>query len=484
MSLQEFEQTPQSASVTALVRRTARGVTWLTLCALIAACGGGEKYQAFDPNSDFFGADETIDNAATINNPDLLDARVSYPSETIDIEDPVTGTSFGAVRLLNAETDGVSKELDGTGGASSDFAIQAIESIDLTLIAEIASPVVGGDTLQATSVALSIFDRGMVSYNLRGEARKGAVDWIGNFSSDEPRVLSQVVFNDTDVNHVSALGSAVYAASATDDPNVPFAAVLDRVPLRSDRFTLVSYLRQPLTSFAATSVFRTGSTLYVTSGNAGEITAHSSWTLDERGAYPLHDARWAALAGDRLVVAQGTPGQLSVFEAGDFPGGSLTLLNTFPFPGADVPEAKTTVDVAGDHAFVAAGAEGVQIVCLDDGAIVGNVPRPDPASLGLDPSVVVTNAVSVDDDLMFISNGEAGVYVAAAEDDFDDYDCDEAPSLAVLGQLQFGELESVNHVEYEDDYLFVAAGLGGVKIVSVETDDDDDDDDDDEDEDD
>jgi len=31
----------------------------------------------------------------------------------------------------------------------------------------------------------------------------------------------------------------------------------------------------------------------------------------------------------RLVVAQGTPGVLSIFKEGDFPGGSMNLLNTF-----------------------------------------------------------------------------------------------------------------------------------------------------------
>ena len=81
--------------------------------------------------------------------------------------------------------------------------------------------------------------------------------------------------------------------------------------------------------------------------------------------------------------------------------------------------------------------------------------------------MVVTNAVAVDGDLMFISNGEAGVYVATSELDFEDHDCDESPEITMLGQLQFGDLESVNHVEYENDYLFVAAGLGGVKVVEV-----------------
>ena len=140
---------------------------------------------------------------------------------------------------------------------------------------------------------------------------------------------------------------------------------------------------------------------------------------------------------------------------------------TFPFPGADVPESKSTVEVAGGKAFIAAGSAGVQVMCLDNGQIVGSVPRPDPEALGLSPERVVTNAVTVDEDLMFISNGEAGVYVAAGAEDFASTACDAPLDLTVLGHLRFDDLESVNHVDYKYRRLVVAAGLGGVKIVWI-----------------
>jgi hypothetical protein len=148
----------------------------------------------------------------------------------------------------------------------------------------------------------------------------------------------------------------------------------------------------------------------------------------------------------------------------------MVLLNTFSFPGADVPESKSTVEVAGGKAFVAAGPEGVQVVCLDNGQIVGSVPRPNPASVGLDPSVVVTNAVTVQGDVMFISNGEAGVYAAAGAASFESSACTAPQSITVLGRLRFNNLESVNHVVYRDDALYIAAGLGGTKVVDVDLD--------------
>ncbi len=80
---------------------------------------------------------------------------------------------------------------------------------------------------------------------------------------------------------------------------------------------------------------------------------------------------------------------------------------------------------------------------------------------------MVTNAVAVADDLVFVSNGEGGVFVARGDQDFDSTGSETPVNLMMLGQLQFGVLESVNHVEYNGDFLVVTAGLGGVKVVTV-----------------
>jgi hypothetical protein len=83
--------------------------------------------------------------------------------------------------------------------------------------------------------------------------------------------------------------------------------------------------------------------------------------------------------------------------------------------------------------------------------------------------VVVTNAASVDADLLFISNGEAGVYVAQGSSAFSATSAETAQTITMLGKLRFANLQSVNHVAYssQDGYLIIAAGLGGLKMVKV-----------------
>jgi len=412
--------------------------------ALVTASCGEEILAPAEPDP----PNESNDRIDITNDSDDLGGRVNNPNTPIPI-DPPSGSQITA--------PGVSASVSAVGAALS-----------FTLVAEVLPPTVGGQVVQATSVAIRGVDKVMVSYNMAGAPRLGAIDWIKKLKG-QPEISASAVFNDSDISALSWDGTYVYAAQATDAAGFAFPAVLERLKLEKDKFTLVDNLRIPLTSFAATSTMRANKVVYATSGDGGHVFGFNRETFSLMGQYPLDDARWVAWdeAGKRIVVAQGTPGRISVFAQGEFPGGSLNLLNTFPFPGADIAESKSTVEIEGGKAFIAAGPEGVQIVCLDDGQIVGSVPRPAPESLGLDSAVVVTNAVTVDRDLMFISNGEAGVWVAQASQDFKDTACNAQQQITMIGRLRFGDLQSVNHVEFKNDHLIVAAGLGGVKLVRV-----------------
>jgi hypothetical protein len=397
-------------------------------------------------------ADDADERITLTNDEFLLDQRASYVDEVVGIDtiaDAAFSFASGAAALLGNKKP----------------------SVELTLTAEVLSPTVNGQVVQATSIWDTGKSKAVVSYNVQGGSRVGAVDYFDRLGDKkkDPRLKSSVTFNDSDVSAVTVDNNFAYAAEATDAVGFPFPAVLERIRIKKKKFTLEDNLRVPLTSFAATSVASTGSVIYATSGDGGGVFALDASDLSTLAEYALDDARWVTVddKNQRVVVAQGTPGRISVFTEGNFAGGTLNLINTFPFPGANTAQSKSTVEVVGDLAFIAAGSEGVQVVCLDTGAIVGSIPRPNPADLGLSPSVVVSNAVTVDKDVMFISNGEAGVYVVLSGEDFKDIKCDDGLDITVLGSLKFDDLQSVNHVVYRGDYLFIAAGIGGLKVVKV-----------------
>jgi hypothetical protein len=166
------------------------------------------------------------------------------------------------------------------------------------------------------------------------------------------------------------------------------------------------------------------------------------------------------------------PARLVTFDRG---GGTVEF--DYTLTGATIEFSKSTVELKDGKAFIGVGDGGTQIVCLSDGSVLQEVAQP--LVNGLTADKTVTNAVTAYKRTMFMANGEAGVYVAMAPENFDKKGCEVEP-LNIVGSIRFDELQSANHVLYRNDMLFVATGLGGLKIVSVATNNDEPDDDDDE----
>ncbi|MBI2890370.1 MAG: hypothetical protein HYY13_06245 [Nitrospirae bacterium] len=369
-----------------------------------------------------------------------------------DVDVPIEEAALPAAPGRRAEKD--------DEGVEAEKAEKKPEGIKLTLVAEVASPFVGGQTLQATSVRLT-GNYALVSYNVQGEKFSGAVDVIDIQDPAKPTLVSQALFSDTDVSSVTTKGEQVFAAGATSDPGSSTQAVLQALSIKKGKLGLEGLTRLSLSSFAGTAVAASGDRVYATSGDKGALFSFDRSMLELVKQLDLSDARWVAVAGDEVAVLQGTVGQLSMVDKK-----SLSLSRELDFKGADVSQSKNTVAIKGGKAFVAAGPSGVQVLELKTGKLLATIPVP--AVKDLDPSVVVTNAASVYGNLVFISNGEAGVYLAQSPKSISKMKSEEAPEFPAQGKLRFSALQSVNHVEYKKKTLIVAAGLGGVKIVKVD----------------
>jgi hypothetical protein len=337
--------------------------------------------------------------------------------------------------------------------------VGSVQAFSLTEIADIMSPVLNGRILQATSVVLDN-KVAYVSYNMAGSDCIGAIDVIQLGSYSNPKLKSEATFTDTDVSSVCFSGSFVYLATATSNTAFASPSVVEAIGITGQKLDLSQNFRRVLTSSVATSVAVSNGKAYVTTGNTGGMYTLSTDTLGIRSFVPLSDARWVDCDGTNLVVAEGTPGRIAVFDQG-----SGALKGTFSFSGAGIAESKSTVRLIGGKALIAAGDGGVQLMNLADGKIVGSLPRLIVA--GLDPGKSVTNAVDGTGQSVFISNGEAGVYVAQSSTPLEYQTGSANITLTMLGQLRFASLQSVNHVAFDGEFLVVAAGIGGVKIVRV-----------------
>lgn len=336
----------------------------------------------------------------------------------------------------------------------------------LTLVAEVSPPRIDGEELQATAVSFD-GERAAVSYNSAGSARMGAIDIFVFDQNRRPRLTSRATFDDTDVNAVTAAGGRVWLATATADESFGTPAVLEGLSvLQNGALTLTDHVRVGLSSHAANSVAVAEGRVFATSGSAGGVFAFDPGAGQIVASTELTQARWVAAPGDgTLIAVRGMPGRLARLAAND-----LSPIGEIPFEGAQVAEAKSTVQVLGDKAFVAGGPGGAVVVDIASGQTLAQIPVP----TGLwqfAQSEVVTNAVSVDGELLFISNGAAGCYLVIADGSLADaYDPSVGmPKLTQAGRLVFpGEIASVNHIAYKDGFLFVATGRGGLKIVRAE----------------
>jgi len=414
------------------------GKKYLLPILLIAAtvhfsCGGGGDI-ALGPG------DQANDHISITND----ESAIGWRQIDTDVDVPVDDTGIGYALVMGSARPA------------------AAPSFSLKLTAEVLPPTLDGKVLQATSIAMSN-NKAVVSYNMRGAEYLGGIDVFLVSTEKNVSLKSEALFSNADVNSVTYNDQHVYAAQACGDGAFPYPAVFEVLGLQGVNLVLEGNQRAPLTSYAGTSAVFHGSRVYATSGDNGALSAFDSESLDPQDSFDLRDARWVDVGDGKVVVVQGTPGQISVYDEA-----TMTLENVFPFHGANVAESKSTVQVIGGKAIIAAGDNGVQVLSLATGSVLGHVPLPDHTELGLSPDVVVTNAVSAEGDLLFISNGEAGVYVAQVQNTTFDQDWGETPhTITVLGKLRFNALQSVNHVAYKDGLLIVASGLGGLKVVRL-----------------
>ncbi len=421
------------------MHRAMKGALAGVLVLVYASC-----VDAFGPGN------QANDRISIVNDPSTLAASVTYFSTPVLVD--ATGVGYPSAPAPSAPM----------AGARSAASPQAFS---LTLVAEVAPPVVSGQTLQATAVSI-VGQQAVVSYNIAGNPYGGAIDVFDLSNNNLPTLTSRAVFQNTDVSSVFASGTNVYLAEATGDTGFAAPAVVENIQLVGNNLVLAGNRRRALSSYAATSATASGTKVYATTGDAGSLFVIDPVLFTVTSSISLHDARWVDVAGGKVAVVQGTPGILDVYNESN-----MSPVGSWSFSGANVAQSKSTVSLVGGKAFIGAGTAGVQILSASTGKVVGSVARPNPVTLTppLADSVVVTNAASVDADLLFISNGEAGVYVAQGSQAFSTSGSETNQTITMLGKLRFSNLQSVNHVAYssQDGYLIIAAGLGGLKMVKV-----------------
>lgn len=328
------------------------------------------------------------------------------------------------------------------------------------LKAEVDPPEHEGRTLMATHVFIDEHFA-FVTYNIRGEEFGGALEIFDVRDLDNPQILSQVIFPESDINSVHYDKGKVYLVGATSNVEElgfkdPASFKVLSVNPNMQILSLDTIIDVP--SFSANGIYVSKDRIYITSGDTGGLTIlDKDYKLVRSESIP--DARSVTANDDFVYVLSGQPGTLSVFNKTN-----SQFLNTTQIGGANTPHSKSEISATDEYLFAALNEEGLRMVNLNTTprTIRQQIPRPETPPGDIDANHV-TNSVSFNHPLLFIGNGHSGVSVGELVSKQND-------QIVLKGQMVFEDKTSTNFVQSRGNVVFVASGLGGLKILSISID--------------
>lgn len=359
---------------------------------------------------------------------------------TTDSQKLANRMSFANSGVINLVADASLAARDGN--SSSDF--------PMSLLAEVNPPTYNGVALTASHV--DVKDNYVyVSYNTQGETYLGGIDVIDVSQPNNPQLVVQAILPNTDISTVVYNNGQLYIAGATNvDSNAALTspAFVAKMPLQSGLLTN-NYNSVTLTGNVATGLAVADSKYFGVSGNNGVVAKIDKATNTIETTIDIADLRAMGRIDNKIVVLSGSDG-VKVFNADN-----LALQSSFS-TSSDVLDAKRTIDFQGNNVLVSEGYQGLKVYNLNSGSLLQTLSLPTGLP-NIDQQDVVTNAVSVNGDFVYVANGAAGVYV---------YN-NLSGNLNLLGSIQLGG--SSNYVKSAGDYIFVATGTGGLKIIKKVT---------------
>lgn len=369
-----------------------------------------------------------------------------------DLTSRINDDNLGVIGIKEAPEE--DPALKNASYKSSDVTSDVASNIPLVLIAEVSAPVYQGTTLRATHVAIN-GDYAYVSYNVEGSTYLGAIDVINISDPTNPVIELEAILPNTDVSSVNYYNNSLFIAGASNSGDVDESnpAILIKMELENGLPTEnVSLIDMP--SYVATDVIANANGIYGVSGDNGDLAQYDINSNELIKSVQLNDLRALGEHNNKIIVLSGTEG-VSVYD-----GNSLNLTKTFS-TSQDIAESKRTLAFYDNNVLVAEGKKGLGVYNIDSGASTAIVDLPTVIDEDVDLNEVVTNAVTVESDHIFMANGAGGLTVHDLKGGLS--------NITKTGTLEIDG--STNYVKSEDGYIFVASGNGGLKIIKTVDDD-------------
>ncbi|WP_045802954.1 hypothetical protein [Flagellimonas lutaonensis] len=380
------------------------------------------------------------------------DETIIYEDEQSAVELETSETVLeNSISLDNAGVLDIFSE-DRLTGKLARFADEPAGDYPLSLVAQVSPPKFsGGENLTASHVHVH-GNYAYVAYNTVGQDYVGGIDIVNVADPNRPGVTSRLYYTNADISSVKYDNGYVYAAGGVDSEKSVRAtsnSFVAKIKVDNGRFNLgAGILYGFQEGFVATDVETTASSVIVTSGKDGYVTVYDKNTLEAQNDTPFSDLRSVKLKDDKIGVLDADFG-VRILDQNLSQVGSIAI--DADFRTAD----KRTLDFTSDNKIVVSeGEAGAGIYDFTTGSFIEHVPiliNPD----GVATSDIVTNAVTINEDVLLMANGGAGLCLSEEEDNGTD----------LVGIIEL--TGSINYVESKGDYIFAASGKSGLQVIKM-----------------
>ncbi len=335
-------------------------------------------------------------------------------------------------------------------------------------VAEVAAPIFNGNLLSASHVDI-IDNKAYVAYNVQGSTYAGGIEVIDLSNPAYPTIITQILFNGSDANAVAA---DIDGSNSSRDVYLALSsfkkgALLRKLSTNNGQFTggfydlsLSKYLSGSNISASANGISCTNDYLYVTSGQTyGGVFQVSKDNFTVTNADPYSAAKYtvtngATVGSKQVTLSTGDQSKLHVYEVGNSLNKQTRDIGTITHQNVDEPyfgKSAMHMDNGSNICYVAMGMYGAKAFDINSGNVVFNSPS-NMLTTGN------TNGLSKDDLFIYLANGADGLFVG------------KNPSgSGEIIPVQVWDMDeiaaSANLVMAANDWLFVAKGGGGFKIL-------------------
>ncbi|ATL49048.1 hypothetical protein COR50_18770 [Chitinophaga caeni] len=378
----------------------------------------------------------------SVDNPSQEDPKIIINKDAASLQKRVSKDGTGVITMNTSEN----------GRKASAFAKSTEDTAQsnqypLELIAEVAPPSYQGMDLRATNVDIE-GNYAYVGYNREGATYLGGVSVFDISDVQQPKLIAEAIFPSTDISSVKFYQGKLYVSGATNldkDTSFNSPAVVGYVTI-SNGIPTGDFKLFDVPGQVATDIAIANNKLYVASGSNGGLSILNLSSFDGEAYVSSEDLRAVTVMTNKIAVLSGTKGITTFTSAAE-------LIRNITMP-VDIAETQRNIDSYGDYLLVAAGKNGVQYYNSNSGEKTGQLDLPTDLPSDIDPEDVVTNGVSNNEGLFFAANGAAGLYLTKPTSD---------NALELLGSLDLNG--SANYIKSSGNYIFVANGKGGLKII-------------------